>query len=96
VHAWLRSVADRLSAATGVGRDELELAAAEIDALLELAGTAAHESGARTNAPLTCYLVGLARGRTGVPLAELIDSAAAGAPGEVGGSGEQQSTEEPP
>ena len=26
---------------------------------------AAHESGERTNAPLACYLVGLARGRTG-------------------------------
>jgi len=95
VHAWLRSVADRLSASTGVDRDELELSPAEIEALLDLAGTAAHETGARTNAPLTCFLVGLARGRTGAPLAALIDSAAAGAPGEVGGGGEQQSSEKP-
>jgi hypothetical protein len=31
--------------------------------LLDLARIAAHDSGRRTNAPLLCYLVGLARAR---------------------------------
>jgi len=96
VHAWLRSVADRLAAATGVSRDRLELTPREVDALLDLAGTAAHESGARTNAPLTCYIVGLARGLGGAPLDELIASASAGAPREVHGDAEEQRAEEAP
>lgn len=33
----------------------------EISTLLNLAGEAAHESGARTNAPLLCYLLGRAQ-----------------------------------
>jgi len=88
MHAWLQAVADRLSAASGAARGELELSAVEIEALLDLAGSAAHESGARTNAPLTCYLVGLARGLSGAQLAGLIDSAAPGSPRELGGDDE--------
>jgi uncharacterized protein DUF6457 len=45
--------------------------AEEIALLLNLAGDAAHESGARTNAPLLCYLVGRAQG--GRPLAEVVE-----------------------
>jgi hypothetical protein len=30
-----------------------------MERLLDLAGFAAHDSGARTNAPLLCFLVGL-------------------------------------
>ena len=41
----------------------------EISLLLDLAGDAAHESGARTNAPLLCYLLGRAQGDR--PLDEL-------------------------
>jgi hypothetical protein len=44
-----------------------------MDELLELARIAAHESGERINAPLLCYLVGLARGRRGGDLAQLVD-----------------------
>jgi len=95
MHAWLRAAAERLSAATGAGRAELELSPGEVDALLALAGTAAHESGARTNAPLTCYLVGVTRGLTGAPLDELVASVAAGAPGELSGDREQEDAEEP-
>ena len=76
LHPWLRAVADRISARAGIERDALELSPAEIDALLAVAGVAAHESGARTNAPLTCYLLGVAHGRSGTSLDELIDSAA--------------------
>ena len=43
----------------------------EVSLLLNLAGDAAHESGARTNAPLLCYLVGRAQGER--ELRELID-----------------------
>ena len=58
---WLSARADALAQRSGVDRAALELSDAEIERLLELAGHAAHSSGARTNAPLLCYLVGLAR-----------------------------------
>lgn len=58
---WLAARADALAKRSGVDRAALELTDHEIEGLLELAGHAAHDSGARTNAPLLCYLVGLAR-----------------------------------
>jgi Domain of unknown function (DUF6457) len=61
VNDWLAAQADALAQRGGVDRSALELTEQEIDTLLELAGHAAHTSGARTNAPLLCYLVGLAR-----------------------------------
>lgn len=39
-----------------------DLTPEEISTLLDVAGDAAHGSGARTNAPLLCYLVGRAQG----------------------------------
>ena len=39
-----------------------ELTADETRVLLDLAAHAAHESGARTNAPLVCYLIGRLQG----------------------------------
>lgn len=71
---WLQAARDRLAAATGREASELDLTQTEIDELLELARIAAHESGERTNAPLLCYLVGLARGRGGRDLADLVDA----------------------
>ena len=62
--AWLARVAD------GVGLDAAALSDADEAELLDVARIAAHESGARTNAPLVCYLLGLAAAR-GRPLAEL-------------------------
>jgi hypothetical protein len=70
VNEWLSTRADALAAATGVERDALELTPEEIDRLLAVAGFAAHRSGARTNAPLLCYLLGRARAG-GAPLDEL-------------------------
>jgi Domain of unknown function (DUF6457) len=58
VNEWLSQRADALAEATGIGREALELAPHDVATLLDLAGLAAHESGARTNAPLLCYLVG--------------------------------------
>jgi Domain of unknown function (DUF6457) len=70
---WLRAARGRLAEASGEA-DALGLTEAEIDELLELARIAAHESGERINAPLLCYLVGLARGRSGVDLEALVDA----------------------
>jgi hypothetical protein len=61
MNEWLSARADDLAKRSGVDRAALELTEREIEQLLALAGYAAHASGARTNAPLLCYLVGLAR-----------------------------------
>jgi hypothetical protein len=74
VDDWLRDARDRLAEAVGQEPGELDLSQSEIDELLELARIAAHESGERINAPLLCYLVGVARGRKGGDLAALVDA----------------------
>ena len=71
---WLLEARDRLAEAAGQRPESLELSQAEIDELLELARLAAHDSGERINAPLLCYLVGLARGRGGAELSALVDA----------------------
>ena len=71
---WLSDARDALAAAAGVPPEELELADDDAKTLLDLARIAAHESGARTNAPLLCYLVGLAQ-RGGADLDTLADAA---------------------
>jgi hypothetical protein len=59
---WLEDARQRLE--RGVeDAGELVLSSRDAEALLELARIAAHESGERTNAPLVCFLVGLAVGR---------------------------------
>ena len=58
---WLDQVQQRLTGYVH-GAVDLGLSPADIEALLELARTASHESGDRTNAPLVAYLVGLAHG----------------------------------
>jgi len=77
VDEWLREARDRLADAAGQGPETLDLAQEEIDELLELARIAAHDSGERINAPLLCYLVGLARGRSGADLSALVDATVA-------------------
>jgi len=75
VHEWLSTRADALSRDAGVPRALLELTPQQIDTLLDAAAHAAHESGARTNAPLLCYLVGRAQGdRTLDELVEIVRS----------------------
>jgi Domain of unknown function (DUF6457) len=71
VNEWLATRAAALGV-DGLTPDEIAL-------LLSLAGDAAHESGARTNAPLLCYLVGRAHGsdtggRSLADLAEIVRS----------------------
>jgi hypothetical protein len=75
VDEWLTAARDRVAEAAGETPESLSLTQAEVDDLLELARVAAHESGERINAPLLCYLVGLARGRTGADLGDLVDGA---------------------
>jgi hypothetical protein len=70
VDSWLEAARRELAAEAGIDAAELELTEAEERELLELARIAAHDSGARTNAPLLCYLVGVA-GRTGAGVERL-------------------------
>lgn len=71
---WLEEARTKLAAAVGDDPAGYALSRAEMDELLELARVAAHESGERTNAPLLCYLVGLAHGRHDVSLRDLIEA----------------------
>ncbi|HSC73332.1 MAG TPA: DUF6457 domain-containing protein [Gaiellaceae bacterium] len=65
---WLQAAREKIG-------PELELSAADMRTLLDLARVAAHDSGERTNAPLLCYLLGVAVGR-GADLRELADALA--------------------
>lgn len=60
---WLTRARDAVATAAGVPASELEIDHDAEVTLLDLARIAAHESGARTNAPLLCYLVGRAQGQ---------------------------------
>ena len=70
---WLTRARDAIADAAGIAPAELDLTDDEVDAVLDLAAVAAHESGARTNAPLLCYLVGRAQ-RGGVGLGAVADA----------------------
>ena len=70
MNEWLSQRADALARAAGIDRAVLELSDEDAERILELAGFAAHETDLRTNAPLLCYLVGIARA-SGAPLTEL-------------------------
>lgn len=72
---WLQTARDAIATKTGQPAGDLELSAADVRTLLDLARVAAHDSGDRTNAPLLCYLVGLAVGR-GAELADVADALA--------------------
>ena len=55
---------DAIAETAGVEAATLELDDESVQTLLEAARIAAHESGERTNAPLLCYLLGRAEGRS--------------------------------
>ena len=74
MHDWLEQARDNLASECGDDPAAYTLEQKDIDELLDLARVAAHESGERINAPLVCYLVGLARGRHGTALDDLIDA----------------------
>jgi hypothetical protein len=75
VDEWLEEARAKLARGVGEDPSRFDLTEAEVNELLELARIAAHESGERTNAPLLCYLVGLAHGRHGGELGDLVDTA---------------------
>ena len=74
---WLSRAADAFSETSGVPREDFELDRPTEMTLLDLARVAAHDSDARTNAPLLCFLAGIARGR-GASLTELADAVTKG------------------
>jgi hypothetical protein len=57
---WLGAAADAIARKVGIDRANLDLSTDDRETILELAALAAHESGARLNAPLLCYLLGRA------------------------------------
>ena len=59
---WLENARNALAQAAGVPPERIELSDEDAATILELARVAAHDSGARTNAPLLCYLVGRVQG----------------------------------
>jgi hypothetical protein len=74
---WLTAARDRIAGAAALDPASLDLSQDEVDEILELARVAAHESGERINAPLLCYLIGLAQARSEADLADLVDAAVA-------------------
>jgi hypothetical protein len=78
---WLEQARDRIAAASVTDSAALDLTDSDIEALLDLARVAAHSSGDRTNAPLVCFLAGVAVGRNPeLDLAELARKASADQP----------------
>jgi hypothetical protein len=77
---WLEQIAKALADATG---EHVAVDDNEADELLELASFAAHRSGARTNAPLLCFLVGRASASGLHTVPELAELARAAAPAEA-------------
>jgi hypothetical protein len=71
VDDWLQEEAQELAARAGIEPGKLTLSDDEIENLLTAAGRAAHDSGARTNAPLYCYLLGRASALSGIEAAHL-------------------------
>jgi hypothetical protein len=65
---WLDTAIAELEEATG---SSLELSRVEANELLRLASFAAHESDARINAPLICFVAGRAAQASGRSVAEL-------------------------
>ncbi len=71
---WLDDARAKLAGVVGEDPAAYDLTQAQADELLDLARIAAHDSGERTSAPLLCYLVGLAHGRHGGDLSDLVDA----------------------
>ena len=71
--SWLMAAAAAVADTSGVPPDDLRLSDADETTLLDLARIAAHDSE-RTNAPLICYLAGLAVARSGKSLDDVAGS----------------------
>lgn len=75
--SWLEQVSEQIAAISGQESTSLRITPDQMQELLDLAGVAARSSGNRTNAPLLCYVLGLAVGRGAVfsELAEAVRAA---------------------
>lgn len=76
--AWLEHLCQQLAAVSGQDPASLLVTPDQMQELLDLAGAAAHSSGNRTNAPLLCYVLGLAVGR-GAVFSQLVEAVRAAA-----------------
>jgi len=74
MHDWLEQARVKIAQSAGEDPAGYDLSPADVEELLELARVAAHESGERTNAPVVCYLAGLAHARRGGALADVVDA----------------------
>jgi hypothetical protein len=73
--AWLQTAREAIASTAAIPAAELDLSPDDVRTLLDLARVAAHDSGERTNAPLLCYLVGLAAAKSDTGLSTLADAA---------------------
>jgi len=71
VDSWLTAAVDAVATTADLPRASLDLSDKDVEKLLELARIAARDSGQRTNAPLICYLVGLAVQASGKNLEDI-------------------------
>ncbi|CAB4789175.1 unannotated protein [freshwater metagenome] len=71
--AWIDDVTKQIGEAHGIDSQSISVSESEAEVLLELAGLAAHSSGARTNAPLLCHVLGRARSQ-GISLEALSET----------------------
>ncbi|MEI6571075.1 MAG: hypothetical protein WCO36_06565 [Actinomycetes bacterium] len=71
--AWIDDLTNQIAEAHGLDPQSISVSESEAEVLLELAGLAAHSSGARTNAPLLCHVLGRARSQ-GVSLEALSET----------------------
>ncbi|MFN2642470.1 MAG: DUF6457 domain-containing protein [Actinomycetota bacterium] len=61
--SWLQRVTDRVASACKIDAPPLALPPEDARDVLEIARIASHTSGERINAPLLCYVLGVAAGR---------------------------------
>lgn len=61
--SWLDEVTNEVAKAAGLETEALRLSAPEVREILDLARIASHSSSERINAPLLCYVLGLAVGK---------------------------------
>ena len=75
---WLTDVTLEIARATRIDPADLLLDEIAAETLLDLAGTAAHSSGERTNAPPLCHVLGraVARGASLDECARVVQAAA--------------------
>jgi hypothetical protein len=60
---WLEEATQAVAEAVGLDARELELSTEAREEILDLARVASHTSGDRINAPLLCYVLGIAAGK---------------------------------